>query len=93
MMVHESLERVDGPETFLAFARELLADREQEVGKPIDPFGRGVNGWENHTIEAFLEAAIRWAEASDFDDMEESLKYASPWKKVATFLWCGKIYE
>jgi hypothetical protein len=93
MTLHDALQRVDGPETFLAFARELLADRDEEVGRPIDLCGRGANGWENHTIEAFLEAAIAWADDSDFWAVDADLEKASPWRKVATFLLCGKIYE
>ncbi|MCR9116860.1 MAG: hypothetical protein NXI22_07895 [bacterium] len=91
-ILHEKLEAVDGPDTFLAFVRELIADREGETGQPTDLCGRGVNGWENHTIEDFLEAAMAWAEASDFGEQQD-LRDASPWEKFATFLWCGKIYE
>ena len=92
LALDEKFEAVDGPDTFLEFVRELLADREGEAGQPTDPCGRGMNGWENHTIEGFLEAAIRWADDSDFGDRQD-LKDASPWKKVASFLYCGKIYE
>lgn len=92
MRVYEKLKAVNGPKSFLEFARVLLEDREGEAGKPIDVYGRGVNGRENHTIEAFLEAAIAWAEDSDFGENQD-LHGASPWRKVASFLYCGKIYE
>lgn len=92
MELDELLEKVDGPESFLEFARKLQANRMSEVGQPIDPFGRGVSGWENHTIEDFLEAAIAWADASHFG-ADQDLRDASPWKRCATFLYCGKIYE
>lgn len=92
MQLHEMLERVDGPESFLEFTRMLLADRRMEVGQPIDACGRGVKGWENHTIEDFLEAAIAWGDVSELG-ANQDLADASAWKRCATFLWCGKIYE
>lgn len=92
MDLQESLEQVESPETFLAFVRELIADREKEAGQPVDVFGRGVNGWENHTIETYLEAALAWAEDSNFGKTQD-FKDKSPWKLFATFLYCGKIYE
>ena len=92
MELHELLERVDGPESFLEFVRRLHADRLAEVGKQTDAFGRGANGWENHTIEDFLEAAVRWGEDSDMG-ASQGIGNASVWKKCATFLYCGKIYE
>ncbi len=92
MELHEMLERVDGPESFLEFAKSLLADREAEVGQPVDLCGRGVNGWENHTIDDFLEAAVAWGDASEMGASQERGK-ASPWKRCAAFLYCGKIYE
>ena len=81
---------------FLTFVTELRKDREKDINiqarTPIDPYGRGPNGWENHTIEDFLEAAQAWAEASNFGE-SQNLKGASPWKKFAAFLYCGLIYE
>jgi hypothetical protein len=53
---------------------------------------QGVNGWENHTIEDFLEAAIAWGDATGMGTTQ-GLQKDSAWKRCATFLWCGKIYE
>lgn len=92
MALEESLEQVESPETFLAFVRELIADREKEADQPVDAFGRGVKGWENHTIETYLEAALAWAEDSNFGKTQNR-KVESTWKTFATFLYCGKIYE
>ena len=90
------IDTVNDEKTFLKFVAELRKDRETEVkaqtATPIDPFGRGPYGWENHTIEDFLEAAQAWAEDSNFGE-SQGLKEASPWKKFAVFLYCGKIYE
>ncbi|MEM9345093.1 MAG: hypothetical protein AAGB26_00620 [Planctomycetota bacterium] len=88
----ELLELVDGPKSFLAFVRKLHEDRLSELSKETDPFGRGQNGWENHTIESFLEASIRWGEDSDMGASQD-LADSSSWKRCAVFLYCGKIYE
>ncbi len=96
MELHKLIDTVNDEKTFLKFVAELRKDREKEVkaqsATPIDDCGRGPYGWENHTIEDFLEAAQAWAEASKFGDSQD-LKDASPWKKFAAFLYCGKIYE
>ncbi len=85
------LEQVTDRESFLAFDRALAADREDEVAKeqvqPSSPYGPGANGWENATIEAFLEAALAWA--NDSGDLPEE----PSWYAFANFLYCGKIYE
>jgi len=48
--------------------------------------------WENGSIEDFLAAASAWAVDSEFGSTQ-GLSSASPWRKFATFLYCGKIYE
>jgi hypothetical protein len=92
----EKLERVTDLESFLDFVMSLAADRRDEVAKerinPSNQYGPGANGWENTTIEDFLEAASAWAEATK---MGKTLGLpADPtWKNFAAFLYCGKIYE
>ncbi len=85
------LQQVTDRESFLAFVRALAADREDEVKKeqvqPGSPYGPGVNGWENDTIERFLHAAVQWAEDSG------RLPEQPSWRAFATFLYCGKGYE
>jgi hypothetical protein len=53
-------------ESFLAFARALAVDRRASVAieadAPRSPYGPQPGGWENFTIEDFLNAAVRWAE-------------------------------
>jgi hypothetical protein len=96
MELHEKVERVNDLESFLDFVGALAEDRRNEVEKerinPSNPYGPGANGWENTTIEDFLDAAARWAEATK---MGETLGLpADPtWKNFAVFLYCGKIYE
>jgi hypothetical protein len=93
---HELLETVADEASFLKFVAALRQDRETEVAAQkttnVDPFGRGPTGWENHTIEDFLEAASSWAEDSDFGK-SQGLTDENLWKKFAVFLYCGRIYE
>jgi hypothetical protein len=63
-----------------------------EANAPSSPNGPTARGWENVTIESFLEAACAWAEDTNFG-AAQALSDASPWKKFAVFLYCGKIYE
>lgn len=95
MGLHELLDRVTDQATFLAYVRALIEDREDEVKKERErsssPYGSGANGWQNGTIEAFLDAALRWAE--DSLESEEGLPQQPSWKAFADFLYCGKIYE
>ena len=80
----------------LDFIRQLQADREDEVTqtekRPVDMLSRGANGWENHTIEAFLDAGANWAETTKFG-VTQGLSGNNPWQQFAVFLYCGKIYE
>ncbi|WP_223164561.1 DUF7660 family protein [Massilia rubra] len=82
--------------SFLAFLEALRADwldeQRKEKEQPSSPYGPGANGWENHTIGDFLDAAHSWGEAS-----AEGLRYYkvpdNPWCRMAQILWMGKIYE
>jgi hypothetical protein len=79
--LYEQLKTVNDESTFLAFVRALANDRRSDA-----------EHWENGSIEAFLESACAWAEDSNFG-FKQGLSSASPWKKLATFLYCGKVYE
>jgi hypothetical protein len=96
MDLHKALESVTDLPSFLTFAQFLAADRADEARKeaiqPSHFAGPGVNGWENGSIEDFLDAAIRWAEATDMG-LSQGLSAENPWKRFAVFLYCGKIYE
>jgi len=96
MELHQLAESVSDEKSFLAFVAALQKDREfaaaAEMASPAAAFGSDRAGWENVTIESFLEAAHAWAEDSEFG-ARLGLKDASPWKKFAIFLYCGKIYE
>jgi len=95
MKLDDYLENVKDQESFLEFVKALQADKEdedlKEDKKPSNPYSHGHNGWENNTISGFLESAVAWAEATNFG---EKLKPESNiWKKLALFLYGGKIYE
>lgn len=95
MEVCKLLEKVNDQKSFLDFAKVLLKDKIddtiQEEKKTSSPFSSSSNGWENLTIEGYLEAAIAWADDSNFgknQNIKDNL-----WYQFATFLYCGKIYE
>jgi hypothetical protein len=90
--LHELAEAVTDEASFLRFVSALRADREAADRGHRDPSGIDALGWQNDTIEAFLEAALAWAEDSDFGRRVQ-LVDVSPWKRFAAFLYCGKIYE
>jgi hypothetical protein len=90
--LHKLLEQVTDKNTFLQFVEALIADRKEEVEKektnPSNSYSSGANGWENGTIEQYLESSVAWAKASP-----TSLKQENLWKSFAEFLYMGKIYE
>jgi len=85
------LNQVVDRQSFLVFVKALAADRANEVvaerDSPSSPWGPGANGWENGTIESYLDAAVAWAVDS------QRLPEEPSWRAFATFLYCGKIYE
>jgi len=92
MGLHELLEDVADDGSFLLFVKAFIEDRQADARGAVDDSGRGERGWENHSIESFLEAALAWAEATNIG-ASQGLADASPWKRFAVFLYCGKIYE
>lgn len=96
MELHELLEKVTDSNSFLEFVHALRADRldslAKEAKEPSSPYAASANGWENLTIEAFLEGAAAWAESTDFG-VKQGIPESNYWKRFAVFLYCGKIYE
>src|SRR6185436_1744264 len=94
--LNDLLERVHDRQTFFAFVNALIVDRSDETAKeranPSSPYGPGVNGWENGTIEAFLAASLSWAQDTEMG-VSQGLHDPPSWKEFAVFLYCGKIYE
>jgi len=85
-------ELVHDEESFLAFVAALEADRKYAAEQKPEPYGPRA-GWENDSIEAFLGAALAWAKDSSFGRTQGLADDVSVWRRVATFLNCGKIYE
>ena len=92
----KKLEQVSNRDSFFVFVKALIEDRKDETAKelitPSSPYGPGANGWENGTIEAFLDAALAWAEVTKMGQSQE-LSGEPSWKAFAVFLYCGKIHE
>ena len=87
-------------ESFFAFVRALVADREAaldaEKQNPAGPRVLGVvrdgGGWQNVTIESYLEAALAWAESTGMGE-SQGLPAGPSWRAFAAFLMCGKVYD
>ncbi len=93
MSPEDLLERVVDRDSFIAFARELAAERwEAEQMERDDPVAfslGGALGWQNGDIAGFLEAALRYFEPSPLWRPEDR----PSWRMFAEFLHFGKIYE
>ncbi len=91
-----ALDAVVDEDSFVRFLSALAADRADEVRKekaaPSSPYGPGANGWENGSIEQFLDAASSWAESSR-NGLPRYNRPDNPWKRCADILFMGKIYE
>jgi hypothetical protein len=88
--IFELLLEVKDRDSFLAFAKALLKERElaekMEIEEPEKYRFSGPLGWENGSVSTFLSAAL--ASVEDGSYFEES-----SWRGFAEFLYCGKIYE
>jgi hypothetical protein len=95
MDLDDLLDQVHDRESFLEFVRALAYDRQDSVAReresPSSPYGPDAGGWENTTIEAYLDAAVSWAE--DAAKSGRGLPEEPSWQAIARFLHCGKIYE
>ena len=91
MKPEELLDSISSRETFLQFLEALIADRcdsiEQEKIAPSSPYSAEANGWENTSIEHFLEAMEAWAKDS------QALNDEPSWRAFAQLLLAGKSYE
>ena len=95
MELNDLLEKVEDEKSFLIFVKALLNERlediELERKNLSNPFNSSHKGWENLSIENFLEASIAWADDSNFGKSKNITE--NLWYKFAVFLYCGKIYE
>lgn len=90
-------QQVTDRESFFTFVRALIADRMDSLAKeakhPSNPWGPAANGWENTSIEAFLDAALAWAETTHMGQSQGLGDGRPSWRTFALFLSVGKIYE
>lgn len=97
MDLEDIFDQVNSRESFLAFVRALMEDKKDETRKesenPSSPWAPGANGWENHDIESYLEAALAWGESTSAESHQRSLPEEPSWEAFAEFLYSGKIYE
>jgi hypothetical protein len=88
--ISELLGQVKDRDSFLAFTKALVEERElaekMEIEGPEKYRFSGPLGWENGSISSFLSAAL--ASVEDGSYFEEA-----SWRSFAEFLYCGKIYE
>jgi hypothetical protein len=91
MNLDDLLEKVDSRKTFLDFVKALRDDRidevEKEKVKKSPPYAPGPAGWENGTIEAFLDAMHAYGLSAT------ALPEQPDWKTFALLLYAGKFYE
>jgi hypothetical protein len=89
------IEQVNDRESFLLFVKALIEDRELEVAEekknPSQPYGPGSMGWENGSIEDYLESSVAWTEA--WVGKKHELPQEASWSSFARFLYAGKYYE
>lgn len=94
--LHQALLSVHDEETFLQFLLALRDDREasvaQEAATPSSHYGPDAGGWENTTIERFLDTAVRWARDS-VNGNPFSQRPDNPWRRCADILFAAKSYE
>lgn len=83
-------EEVHDEATLIIFIKALIEDFQHseklEAETPSNLYTHAALGWENTSIDTFLEAAIAWA--GDVPKENEN-----PWQRVAQILYAGKIYE
>jgi hypothetical protein len=86
---------VDDEASFLVFVRALEADRRlaaREEEQDLHGYG-APRGWQNSTIEQFFASALAWADDSQFGRTQGLADDVSPWRRLAVFLYAGKMYE
>lgn len=93
MSLYDELEAVNNRETFLKFVEALIQDRRTasyfEKRRPVG-YQISSDDWQSLTIEDYLETATSWLE--DYKSRDTNPEEIT-WKKMAEFLYCGKIYE
>jgi hypothetical protein len=91
MNLDDLLEKVNSRQSFLDFVEALRDDKidedKKEEVKKSSPYGPGANGWENGTIQTFLDAVHAFGQDSS------KVTEQPDWKTFALLLYAGKFYE
>ncbi|MGB8932285.1 MAG: hypothetical protein WCC48_13665 [Anaeromyxobacteraceae bacterium] len=66
-------------------AVDFAADREEAAKSPPHFTAQGPRGWENGTVDAFLESAAAWVEDSRASRSFDNSDLSRPFHAVATF--------
>lgn len=94
MELHELLENVKDRNSFVIFVKALIKDRQKSVEmdkqNPEKYKWVGALGWENGSIETYLDACLACFEGGKWHQEEPE---EITWKDFAGFLYGGKIYE
>ena len=80
---------------FIQLLQMMALDREdeqKELARSSSPHSAGTNGWENGSIEAFLEAAAAWAEATS-RTTNLGAEASDAWRRAAMIVVAGAFYE
>lgn len=92
----ELLKTVDDEQSFIRFIEALGMDFAEERSlketSPLSSYGPGALGWENGSIDTFLDAAAAWATASSRSS-PVSASGSNVWQRCAAILLAGKFYE
>lgn len=90
-------ESVRDKSSFIEFINALKEDRLEELKRekqsPSSPYGPGACGWENVSIEAFLDAMSEWADATSALTNQPMVPADPSWRSFAMILLAGKLYE
>ncbi|WP_146988277.1 hypothetical protein [Bradyrhizobium macuxiense] len=98
-MVHDLVAAAEAVSDERAFIRLLQlmaldrpAEQQKELASPSPPYSAGANGWENGSIEAFLDAAAAWAEATT-RTTNLGPRASDAWRRAAMIIVAGAFYE
>ncbi|HWH89688.1 MAG TPA: hypothetical protein VNV36_23300 [Pseudomonas sp.] len=94
--LYELLESVNDEQSFIGFIQALGSDfsneRVLEKMTPSSPYGPVALGWENGSVDTFLDAAAAWASANSRNSLSNA-PVSNVWLRCATILLAGKFYE
>ena len=90
-------DKVDSKKSFLRFLQALAEDAEAAATELKRTSDGKVNprprGWENGSIEAFLDAMSAWADSTSGITRKPMVPEQASWSVFAQILLAGKFYE